>query len=620
LRALRKDPAIRTLVLGLDAFDPAIFEKLYEQGRMPNLAKYVQAKGYARFSVSNPPQSEVSWTSIATGLNPGGHGIFDFVHRAPATYALGVSLLPTKRGLAGTQFTPPSTARTIFDQAALQGFPAIVLWWPGTFPARPESPVRTVPGLGTPDIHGRLGVGTLFSADAELSREKRKTPVVTLRQRATNCYTGLLSGPIRKTRRGIRESATEIYLDVTGDKSARLTVNKHSIELTEGTWSPILEIPFRIGRFLSVRSLTRVILTQIQPTPRLYALPLQLHPLHSLWRYATPPAFVKQMWRTAGPFLTIGWPQDTTGLEEECITDDQFLDLCESIFRVREYILMHQLQRFHEGILASVFDSLDRIQHMYLRDRPDVVEKWYEKLDALVGRVEQSLTDQGKATTRIITVSDHGFTEFNYRVHLNRWLIQHGHLAPRENDESGSLQDVDWTKSQAYAIGLNSLYLNLVGREGQGCVQPDQKDQLVNRLREALLRWQGPDGRSVVHRVWSQDGAFEGPLAMYGPDLVVGFSPGYRASAQTGLGLWEKDSIESNHDHWGADHCVDPQAVPGILFSNQGLEDFPHPSYHDIPALTIGVEPDVSASKPPPSYSDEDVEVVEERLRSLGYL
>ena len=77
---------MRTLILGLDAFDPTVFERLSEQGKLPNLTKYVEAGGYARFAVTNPPQTEVSWTSMATGLNPGGHGIFDFVHRDPATY------------------------------------------------------------------------------------------------------------------------------------------------------------------------------------------------------------------------------------------------------------------------------------------------------------------------------------------------------------------------------------------------------------------------------------------------------------------------------------------------------------------------------------------------------
>lgn len=612
---------IQTLILGLDAFDPILFEQLSASGRLPNLTRYVESGGYARFTVANPPQSEVSWTSIATGLDPGGHGIFDFVHRDPATYSLSLSLLPTKRRFGGTQFVPPYTARTIFDHVVGQGFPATVLWWPGTFPARLGSPVRTLPGLGTPDLHGRWGVGTLFSSNDGLADEKRKTAVVTLSKQGKDRCTGRLSGPIRKKRRGSQESAIELQLDLTSNRSARLTIGNQVIELIEGVWSPILGVSFKLGPFVSVRALTRVILTQVQPDVILYVLPLQLHPLHSPWPYGTPRAFVKRTWRTCGPFLTVGWPQDTTALEEQCLTDGQFTDLCQSIFNTREHILMHHLQHFREGILASVFDSLDRIQHMFWRDRPDVVEEWYVKLDALVGRVEERLATQGQNQTRIVIVSDHGFSEFNFKVHLNRWLVEHGYLVTKENSESGSLQDVDWSQSRAYAIGLNSIYLNLTGREGEGCVPVSQQEELISKLRNELLAWQGPDGRPVIQQVPEQGDVFTGPLTSDGPDVVVGFSPGYRASSQTALGEWEKTSLEPNRDHWGADHCIDAQAVPGVLFSNQDPGNFPYPSYRDIPTLTIGraLDPGDSAS-PPSSYSDEDQEIVEERLRSLGYL
>ncbi|MFN2128538.1 MAG: alkaline phosphatase family protein, partial [Anaerolineales bacterium] len=88
---------MRVMLLGFDSFDPEVFENLLSVGRMPNLEKYVKAGNYSRFIVSDPPQTEVSWTSIATGLDPGGHGIFDFVHRDPNTYTPYVSLLPTER-------------------------------------------------------------------------------------------------------------------------------------------------------------------------------------------------------------------------------------------------------------------------------------------------------------------------------------------------------------------------------------------------------------------------------------------------------------------------------------------------------------------------------------------
>jgi predicted AlkP superfamily phosphohydrolase/phosphomutase len=611
---------MQTLIIGFDAFDPARFERLAEEGKLPHLSRYVESGGYARLGVSNPPQTEVSWTSIATGMNPGGHGVFDFVHRDPATYTPYVSLLPTERGLFGTQFVPPFEATTIFDEVARQGYPASALWWPATFPARSGSLTRTIPGLGTPDIQGRLGVGTLLSVDAESRKGLEKTSFQLLEGNGRNRYTGVLKGPTAKKLWGTQQSTVELEIELVDDTSARVVIGGDAIELTQGMWSPILELTFRTGPFFSVRALTRVILTEAHPGVTLYALPLQIHPLRSPWRYAMPPSFAKRTWKECGPYLTLGWPQDTTGLEEGCLTDRQFLDLCQGIFDTREQILMHHLDRFNEGIIASIFDSLDRIQHMFWHSRPDVVDAWYVRLDALIGRVERRLADLGHEKTRIFVLSDHGFADFHHKVHLNRWLVEHGYLTPRRELESGRLKDVDWSKSRAYALGLNSIYLNLEDREGQGIVLPAHNEQLTNEICRKLRRWRGPDGRPVVQEAWPAEECFTGPYTAYGPDIVVGFASGYRASSETGLGEWSKPSIEPNHDHWEADHCVAPRIVPGVLLSNGNLGAYAQPSYRDVPSLVLGKDLDQGGMAPPPRFSHEDQELVEERLRSLGYL
>jgi predicted AlkP superfamily phosphohydrolase/phosphomutase len=611
---------MKTLLLGFDAFDAKFLEHLSDQGHLPNLTRYALSGGYAPLEVTMPPQSEVSWTSIATGLNPGEHGIFDFVHRDAKTYTPYVSLIPTARKMGGIEFVRPSNATTIFDQAAIQGYPATSLWWPATFPARPESPVRTLPGLGTPDIQGRLGVGTLFSTDPDLPDKGGKTPVRLLKYIGQNRYSKAITGPSRSTRGGQQTSMVKLELQILDDQTAKLKIGTKIIQLSAGEWSPIIVIEFKLGWFISVRAVTRVILTEISPHIRLYFLPLQLHPLHCPWRYGTPRSFVSKTWKNGGPFLTLGWPQDTTGLEDGCINDEQFLDLCESIFSARVQILFQKLQVFDEGLLASVFDSLDRVQHMFWRKRPDIIERWYRKLDRLVGDVEGYLTSKGKEPTKIVIVSDHGFANLEYKVHLNRWLIDRGYMKASEESANGNLKDVVWLHTQAYAIGLNSVYLNLSGREGQGRVQKHERDEVLKDLQKELMAWQGPDGRPVVNQVWENNQAFSGQSASLGPDLVVGFSPGYRASAQTGLGAWESACLEPNQDHWEADHCIDPEFVPGVIFTNQSLANFPHPSYRDIPAITIGSQPVAGGSPPAQSLTDEETHTVEERLKSLGYL
>lgn len=612
---------MRVIIIGLDAFDPRRFERLYEEGRMPHLGKYVQRGCYSRFAVTNPPQSEVSWTSIATGLNPGGHGMFDFVHRDPATYALNVSLLPTKSAFGGTQFAEPFNATTIFDQVVKKGYPATALWWPAMFPARVNSPVRSLPGLGTPDLLGRLGVGTFFTTDLDLAnRPGRKTPVAELKRQG-NVLKGQLAGPMRKQRGQIVPATLDLTIDPHSDTSATVTIGKQQLLLHVGEWSPIIELKFKVSRFFSLPSLTSLILTRLGGEVCLYALPLQIHPLRSPWHYGTPRNFVKQSWQDAGPYLTVGWPQDTTALEDGFINDQQFISLCHMIVDVRERMLMWQLDQFQEGLLASVFDTLDRMQHMFLRDRPELIDEWYVKLDGIVGRVEAKLAQKGLLnSTKLIVVSDHGFAEFDHKVHLNRWLLEKGYIMPKDAHGAGSFSNIDWPQSQAYAIGLNSLYLNLQGREGQGVVSPGDRAAMLDRLQTELLDWQ-VNGRSVVSRVWQQQEAFDGPLAAYGPDLMVGFANGFRASSQTGLGGWEATAVEPNNDHWGADHCMDPDIVPGVLFANIGLSNFPNPSYRDIPALAINAAPDDTASTPPPTSSGNESEaVIEERLKSLGYL
>ena len=613
---------MKTIIVGLDAFDPKFFEQLHSEGKTPNLSKYVEKNGYSRFKISNPAQSEVSWTSIATGQNPAGHGMFDFVHRNPKNYGINVSLLPTKKSIVGLQFAYPHEAETIFDYAVGKGYPATSLWWPATFPAKLTSPVQTIPGLGTPDITGKLGVGLLYSADKISDNIPQKTQLEHLTATSqSGKFTGKLRGPVRTKGNKTEETFVGFSLEFNDENTAQFNLGKNiSMTLKVGEWSPVFETGFKMGLLITLKTVTRAILVQGKQNPRLYFLPLQIHPLSSAWPYGSPRNFIKSTWDQAGPFLTLGWPQDTTGLDEGIINDQQFLALCNSIIETREVVFNAQLQKFQEGILGIVFDTLDRVQHMFWRDYPEIIESWYLKLDALVGRIEKQIKANNHQDAQLLILSDHGFSNFNYKVNLNKWLVDQGLLSTNVDNPGFSLDQANWSQSSAYAIGLNSLYLNQHGREGQGIVTPDQKDGLLEKIKTSLLDWRGPDGNQVVSSAKTNQEAFDGPLSHLGPDLVIGYAPGYRASADTGIGNWSEKVIEFNQDHWNADHCIDPEAVEGVLFRNKGLEKFPNPSYLDIPPMVVGAH--LKAAKPPKEdgFSEEDQETVKDRLKGLGYL
>lgn len=611
---------MKTILIGFDAFDPKVFERLHGQGKLPNLGKMVSSGGYQRFNVSNPAQSEVSWTSIATGLNPGGHGLFDFVHRNPKNYSLHVSLLPTTQGVLGTQFAQPHQSQTIFDHAVENGYPASALWWPAMFPARQTSLVNMIPGLGTPDILGRLGTNYYFTVDTEsFAQNELKTQIEPLTKSAGGDYVGLLKGPLRKQDGELAPTEIEFKLQMLDETTSQLQIQKQSIDLQLDQWSPIFEVSFKLGMMVSVKAVTRVMLKKMDGKFGLYMLPLQIHPMHSPWPYASPANFMKKTWKTNGPFLTLGWPQDTTGLEEDFITDDQFLQLCDSIVESREQVFMRQLAGFEEGVLGIVFDTLDRVQHMFWRDRQDVIDSWYIKLDGLFGRVVDEAIPLGD-DTRIMMVSDHGFASFDHKVNLNRVLQEQGYLKTQQGQTAGGLEDVDWSETQAYALGLNSIYLNLAGREGQGVVPVDQIGNTIDKIKTSLKNVNGPDGKTVFENVYAGSEVFEGKLVAEAPDVMLGYAPGFRASAETGLGKWVSEAIEPNKDHWGADHCIDPAMVQGVLFSNHGLKDLPNPSYKDIPQLVVGTDLEDKQTGKRPELSDEDQAEVEERLKGLGYL
>ena len=607
---------MRTIITGFDSFDPGTFERLLEQGKMPNLGKYASASGYSRLEVCSPPQTEVSWTSIATGVDPGSHGIFDFVHRDPASYIPYVSLLPTRQSALGEQFMPPYTTKTLFHEAADMGFPSTALWWPALFPARPELPVGTIPGLGTPDIRGQLGVGTLMTSEPS---EKKKTQVLKLESAGRGKFSGALEGPKTKTKDGIKPILLSVTVDVLDETSARFTIGKQTLDLKLGQWSPILELQFPAGFMSTLHAITQVILTEVKGRVSLYFLPLQIHPLHSPWHYAAPSSLAKDAWTNAGPFLTLGWPQDTNALEDDCITDDQFLALCDSIFESRKRVFYRRLDNFKEGVLAGIFDCLDRVQHMFLRDRTDIVEDWYLKLDSFVGDVQTRIDKLGLQKYRYMVMSDHGFKTFETKVNVNHWLVQNGYMTLATPD-GGDLSKVDWSKTRAYALGLNSLYLNVAGREGQGIVQAAELEALLEEIRAKLLDWKTPNGETIFNRVLPKHEAFTGPYSRLGPDLVLGYAPRFRASSETGLGKIGATDLESNTDHWGADHCIDANAVPAVLFANRDVANMPGLSFRDIPFLVLGKHLDQSYIKPPSQMGPQGQKDLEERLKGLGYL
>jgi predicted AlkP superfamily phosphohydrolase/phosphomutase len=68
----------RVIVLGLDGATWDLLDVLRAAGKMPNLEALCARSVHCRMASAHPPVTAPAWVSVATGVNPGRHGCFDF--------------------------------------------------------------------------------------------------------------------------------------------------------------------------------------------------------------------------------------------------------------------------------------------------------------------------------------------------------------------------------------------------------------------------------------------------------------------------------------------------------------------------------------------------------------
>jgi predicted AlkP superfamily phosphohydrolase/phosphomutase len=275
--------------------------------------------------------------------------------------------------------------------------------------------------------------------------------------------------------------------------------------------------------------------------------------------------------------------EDHGGLNNGRLDEDAYLDQCDLAWREREAMLLRSLDEFDRGFLYCLFDTPDRVQHMFWRYRDPAhpmhvensaghaIDDQYRRSDVMVGHALEAADDR----TLVIALSDHGFGPFRRGVHLNTWLLENRLLALRPGLSPGEsagdlLRGIDWSRTRAYSLGLGGIYLNLRGREAEGIVPLDEAEALKAEIARGLDGLLDPaDGSTAIRGVKSREQVYSGPFVGKAPDLVVHFESGYRASSSTSMGGVAESSFEDNRKKWSGDHIVDPVLVPGVLFMNR---------------------------------------------------
>ena len=579
----------KVIVIGLDGLEPKIVEPLLAEGELPNLAKLRSQGGYGRLQTTFPAQTPVAWSTFTTGTNPGGHGIFDFLSRDPKTY---LPLLALSKYEQKNAFTPPKVVNLrrgtpFWKLLSEAGIASTIIRCPCTYPPD-QITGKMIAGVGVPDLRGGLGTSTFYTSKPNVQKNQSEK-VVRLQINNNQHIDTHLIGPRNPKTRSDVTSDIQLILDQTERKVVlRSDGMPTDLEVKEGRWSSWLKVKFKVGMLQSVHGIVRFYLKNLEPDLELYASPINFDPQDPLFPITNPEDYSIELQTRIGNYHTLGMAEDHDGLINDRFDETAFLNQCAVVMREREKMMLLELERLDQGFFFCLFDTPDRLQHMFWRfrepdhpanqngttsDMQDVIEEHYRDLDPIIGQVLQYVDDE----TLFIVLSDHGMNSFQRGLNLNTWLYENGFLALKTGFQPGEdagdvLRCVEWDDTNADALGLGAIFLNMRGREENGIVDIENAEGIKSAIIKGLTNLRDQErGKVAVRSVVAREEIYRGPYVDEAPDLLVNFSEGYRVSWDTPLGGVPEFLFEDNIKRWGGDHVIDPSLVPGVLFMNRSF-------------------------------------------------
>lgn len=611
----------KVIVLGLDGLDPKLLQALIDTGRAPNFKKLGEMGTLTRLGTTMPALSPVAWSSFITGLSPGGHGIADFVVRDPETYTPFFSIWepggPGRMLSLGDLQIPLSSqnavnrriGRTFWSYLTEQGIPASIMKVPTNFPVE-QTATRAVSGMGTPDVVDSLGVFNYYTTNTDEKYPGLSGGNVIYVEARNHRIDANLHGPVNslhKAKDDYRDrfiNNTRIPFTVHRDPSrdaVRIDIQGHSIVLNKGEFSDWVRLRFEMLPWLSsVAGIARFHLKEAHPHLRLYVAPINIDPAEQAMPVTYPEELGADIADEIGPFWTRGLPSDTKAFDYRILDDGSYVTQAELILKERLALFRYEWSRFRSGLFFFYVSSTDQDAHMLWRNMDEThpmhqasdvryagyLHHLYEQMDGLVGEVLPAVDDN----TLVLICSDHGFAQFGRQFHLNTWLRDNGYLVLQpgaEKKEEATVLDIDFEKTAAYGIGFNGLYINQEGREWYGFISPGKRLDLVERISRELEAIVDPEtGIRPVAKVYRREEVYQGDLTFEMPDLLVGYTPGFRSSSDSVIGGTGKVILDVNPWAWSGDHSMAKDLIPGTLASSVAIRRR-EPNIVDLPVTIL---------------------------------
>jgi len=324
----------------------------------------------------------------------------------------------------------------------------------------------------------------------------------------------------------------------------------------------------------------------------------------------------------------------------------------------------------------------------------NVLLEFFKQMDEGIGRLVEVVGDE----VAILVMSDHGFGPVRRFVNFNTWLLQQGLMRLKSGPKTAlrkllyrlginyntaahwilklglgrqamelgrqrreelqrrlflSLDDVDWARTKVYSVGnFGQMFVNLKGREPQGCISPGAEyDALLDDLERRLRAMTDPEsGRAVIGEIHRRADLYDGPHADESPDLMfltrdmeykaMGlsdfsshrvFDPVYGTTGHhrmDGLMLWHAAGVIREGEVFERARICD--LAPTILYlmgqpvpeemDGRALLDLFTPGFRQSHEVTYLEARGASSGDDGSAYSEEEQAEMRDMLQALGYV
>ncbi len=360
----------KLIILGIDGMDPDLLTKFMAEGKMPNFARLAAEGSYRRLTTSIPPQSPVAWSNLITGMNAGGHGIFDFIHRDPKTFQLyfstsrvegpkhslrmGSWVIPLGSGSA-EQLRQGKAFWEILDEHSV---PNYVYRIPANFPPI-NAKGETLSGMGTPDLRGTYGTFTFYTDDPTAAAGAVEGGEIVQVDVQNNRVSSHLIGPSNTFRKDSPPATEPFTVDVDPlNPAARISFEKEQFVLKEGEWSGWVPVEFELMPLIgNVRGICRFYLKQTHPRFQLYVSPINIDPADPALPISTPSSYSRTLEKQIGEFHTQGIAEDTKALSDGVLDDKEYLEQSRTVLAEHRRAFDAEFPKFQRGLSSSIFQA-----------------------------------------------------------------------------------------------------------------------------------------------------------------------------------------------------------------------------------------------------------------------